>query len=256
MSVPKNESPERRARRLATMSKYRKTHAAKIAEQKAEWTRKHRIYVRNWHHKWYRANEKTVKDRARKYYRANKTLVKKQNKAWVKNNPEKAKGYSTAYRKRFPERVRDSVRRCERGRVDKKKAYAKIYKEKNGNEMRRKAVLKYAARDKDKCRAQSSAWWKANRAKACAYAAKRRAMVRGTMIEDLTKYYATLLSNAIECSYCKIALSTEKHVDHMLPLNRGGTHTKENLCVTCPRCNLSKGDKTPEEFSEFRKLLA
>lgn len=31
------------------------------------------------------------------------------------------------------------------------------------------------------------------------------------------------------------------HLDHIVPLARGGTHDPENLAVACARCNLSKG---------------
>jgi 5-methylcytosine-specific restriction endonuclease McrA len=33
-----------------------------------------------------------------------------------------------------------------------------------------------------------------------------------------------------------------------LPVSRGGTHARENLCCACPTCNLRKGTRTEEEF--------
>lgn len=38
------------------------------------------------------------------------------------------------------------------------------------------------------------------------------------------------------------------HVDHAVPLSRGGSNSAENLCTACVRCNLMKGDMTAEEF--------
>jgi hypothetical protein len=38
------------------------------------------------------------------------------------------------------------------------------------------------------------------------------------------------------------------HVDHALPLSRGGTDEPSNLVTSCVNCNLRKGDKTAEEF--------
>ena len=37
------------------------------------------------------------------------------------------------------------------------------------------------------------------------------------------------------------------HVDHIVPFSRGGEPTRENLVCSCSRCNLYKGDRTPEE---------
>jgi 5-methylcytosine-specific restriction endonuclease McrA len=51
------------------------------------------------------------------------------------------------------------------------------------------------------------------------------------------------------CYWCKaLTKPGERHVDHMVPLSAGGTHTAGNLCITCVDCNLSKGDASPEEF--------
>jgi 5-methylcytosine-specific restriction endonuclease McrA len=47
------------------------------------------------------------------------------------------------------------------------------------------------------------------------------------------------------CQYC----GSTKHltIDHVLPKSRGGKDTWENLVAACSRCNLKKGDNTPEE---------
>jgi len=33
------------------------------------------------------------------------------------------------------------------------------------------------------------------------------------------------------------------HLDHIIPLSRGGSDTSDNVRVTCPKCNLRKGSK-------------
>lgn len=50
------------------------------------------------------------------------------------------------------------------------------------------------------------------------------------------------------CFYCERVLFDNYHIDHKIPLSRGGTSNKENLCAACPSCNLKKKDKTAEEF--------
>ena len=51
------------------------------------------------------------------------------------------------------------------------------------------------------------------------------------------------------CWWCGQAVGDKYHVDHRVPLSRGGTNFPENLCVTCPTCNLSKHDKLPSEWN-------
>lgn len=49
------------------------------------------------------------------------------------------------------------------------------------------------------------------------------------------------------CSYCG-RFDTRGEVDHILPLNRGGTDALYNLVWACKRCNREKGDKTLREW--------
>ena len=59
------------------------------------------------------------------------------------------------------------------------------------------------------------------------------------------------------CVYCgkKISLLMS-HVDHVLPLNRGGPNTEGNAQLTCPGCNMRKGDRTDGEFrSRYSSLI-
>ena len=39
------------------------------------------------------------------------------------------------------------------------------------------------------------------------------------------------------------------HLDHYIPLAKGGTHTDSNLVLLCFKCNLSKHDTLPDEWA-------
>lgn len=48
------------------------------------------------------------------------------------------------------------------------------------------------------------------------------------------------------CGYCKTSLlisGAQLHVEHIIPLARGGSSEKENLWVACAWCNSYKGTK-------------
>ncbi len=47
------------------------------------------------------------------------------------------------------------------------------------------------------------------------------------------------------CRYCGRPANT---VDHIYPVERGGTHDPSNLAAACSRCNESKGAKTLQEW--------
>lgn len=55
------------------------------------------------------------------------------------------------------------------------------------------------------------------------------------------------------CFYCSVSLGAY-HVDHFIPLSRGGPNGRENLVISCARCNLSKHSKMPWEWMPQRFL--
>jgi 5-methylcytosine-specific restriction endonuclease McrA len=58
------------------------------------------------------------------------------------------------------------------------------------------------------------------------------------------------------CHWCGVKCSESWHVDHRLPLAKGGEHELRNLVIACPSCNLRKGARDPIEFvRSLGKLL-
>jgi len=51
------------------------------------------------------------------------------------------------------------------------------------------------------------------------------------------------------CYYCKRRFRGTVHIDHVIPLSKGGRHTVANLCTSCPPCNREKQAKQPDQFT-------
>ena len=56
------------------------------------------------------------------------------------------------------------------------------------------------------------------------------------------------------CHWCFKPLGDAYHIDHRVPLIKGGTNDPRNLVLAHPFCNLSKHAKMPWEFMEGRLL--
>ncbi len=58
-----------------------------------------------------------------------------------------------------------------------------------------------------------------------------------------------------KCYYCHTKVGKNYHVDHVIPISRGGSNDISNLVITCTFCNLSKKDKLPHEWPAGGHLL-
>ncbi|QPB09793.1 hypothetical protein CPT_Shady_032 [Streptomyces phage Shady] len=75
---------------------------------------------------------------------------------------------------------------------------------------------------------------------------KRRAEAYGVEHEEYSRT-AILARWHNKCAYCG---NRAEHLDHVVPLSKGGTDTESNIVPACAPCNLSKGAKTLAEWSE------
>lgn len=153
---------------------------------------------------------------------------------------------------------------------EKRIAQAKEWREANRDRVRetdnrrRQADLpKYNERQRrwrsanpEKASAQFRTWRERNPDAVAAMARRRRARVRGAPGTVTAKEWQELLEEFdYRCAYCNRDELLE--MDHMMPISRGGHHTKENVVPACVPCNRSKGALTPLEFigTRFRMPL-
>ena len=74
----------------------------------------------------------------------------------------------------------------------------------------------------------------------------------------VTNQVETMLEIATHCAICSAGFTKKrpKHIDHVTPLVKGGTHDNGNLQALCQSCNNKKYDKDPIAFARrFGRLL-
>ena len=136
---------------------------------------------------------------------------------------------------------------AKRGRVRDYSQFSKegekaVYREKNATSyLENREVRLQQAKD----------WQKANPEKSRVRNRNRRAKrinAEGTHTEAQTTALLELQDH--KCNSCGICLHTaEKHLDHIMPLDLGGSNWLDNLQWLCQFCNNSKGAKHPDEWA-------
>ena len=62
----------------------------------------------------------------------------------------------------------------------------------------------------------------------------------------LAQWHEILDTYQHRCAYCGVK-SDHLTLDHVIPVSRGGKHSKDNVVPACRHCNCSKQARTPEE---------
>lgn len=59
-----------------------------------------------------------------------------------------------------------------------------------------------------------------------------------------------------KCACCSVGIKHKPyHLDHIMPIAKGGDNAKGNLQLLCPPCNLQKNAKHPVDFMQSRGFL-
>lgn len=118
-----------------------------------------------------------------------------------------------------------------------------------------KNAKKWREKNKDKMSMLKKNWRKLNPLKDFEYNHKRRDRIGNKNI-SATEIKKLLDSSNMKCYWCDVSVKNKYHLDHYIPLSKGGENKIENIVISCPGCNLSKGAKDPIEFAQKNgKLL-
>jgi 5-methylcytosine-specific restriction endonuclease McrA len=93
-------------------------------------------------------------------------------------------------------------------------------------------------------------WQIDNPDKICEYTAKRRALLQDAFVEDVDRRAVW----GRDESRCRVKLVCdgmfvpfeEMHLDHIIPLSKGGVHAYYNVQTACAPCNHAKGARVLE----------
>lgn len=169
------------------------------------------------------------RDCAKEYKRLHEEEIKEQRKEHYKLHKKGIKEYQKEYRRSHKEEIKEQ-----------KKEYYKLHKEGIKERVKEYGKGYYATPQGKAVRSNSNA--------------KRRATIGD---QEISKegWLEVMRSNNWKCIYCGETLTEKtRSIDHLVPLNLGGKHIKDNLVPSCRVCNSSKQDKLLTNWLGFETL--
>lgn len=156
-----------------------------------------------------------------KYRASHREERRAYNEAWRKANPEKAQAATAAWR------------------ISNKEKYLK-------------GAANYRAKNPEKVAAAVAAWSASNPEKRRINEHNRRSLKNingGKLSSAIVSKLIKVQRN--KCAICKAHIKKDEcHIDHIVPLSRGGRNDDKNVQLTCPTCNIKKRDKDPIIFMQ------
>jgi len=125
--------------------------------------------------------------------------------------------------------------------------YRKLYYQRNKvriNAQNKNNAHKYREYYRD----YAKTWAQSNRLKRAVNESKRRSQKYGSIsnytVDDIKNLLVLQHNKCIAC----LQQLVKYHIDHRVPLSKGGDNHRRNIDLLCPYCNISKGNKDSMEF--------
>lgn len=229
------------ASKAEELKAYRETNAEKIKAYQASYQLKNADRLRASKAAYYASNNEKVKASVAAYRAEHKEDAKAYRAAYYLANLDRESAVQAAYYEDNAEKIRSAQASYYANNSDEIKARVNLYRAANPETV---SQLKAAYRA-------------ANPEKARIHNRNRRARklnAGGELSPGLSAKLFTLQRGKCACG-CEQPLDGSCHMDHRMPLARGGSNTDDNMQLLRAVCNLQKGAKHPVDFMQSRGFL-
>jgi len=201
------------------------------------------------------------KDKINHYNHTNKKKIQEQRRIYTENNKDSKKAYDKKYKLENKDRIQKFQKEYYAKHKSKMNEHSKDYRLNNkiktmeyqrnyaiANRLKLKNYKRcYQIENIHKIRLhRASVGYKLMKR---AVDSKRRKQLTIEANGSVTKVSlnALLMDQDSKCFYCNCLLDfnikRSVHLDHYIPLSKGGTHSIDNVVWSCASCNLTKGSK-------------
>ena len=185
-----------------------------------------------------------------KYQKDNSEKIAAVKAKWCKDNRDSVAAYKVIYRKNNPKQYRLSNARYRKNNSERIKVKGAIHRKNNLEQM-----VQYRKDNFEKIKVKGAEWRKNNPEKVAQKRRARRAKIANVksetyIIQEVLNLYGTNCHICLDPIDLNANRSTNKpnwqkglHIDHVIPICKGGDNTLENVRPAHALCNIKKGKK-------------
>ena len=168
---------------------------------------------------------------------------------------EKKRRYDAEYRKRNKDILREKKKRYRHENIEKNRKWQRSYYWRHRAEILKKKE-RYREIHREERRKKSRIYDREHAPEHNVRTAERRARQKQSEVELTPEEKAEIKAlykrakeaPRVRCYLCgRLIPKGHRHVDHIVPLAKGGKHVPSNLAIVCDRCNMHKHTKLPQE---------
>jgi 5-methylcytosine-specific restriction endonuclease McrA len=209
---------------------------------------------------WVKNNPEKRRATKRRHYETHLPEIKAYDALRYEQNREESLAHSAAYHADHAEEIQARKRDYYWDNKENENARNKEYREENKERLNQQASDRYHAdieasreyqriwneNNPEKRRIVETRYNRAHPEKVLQKNGRQRARRKNAPINDFTAAEWQELKEQYNyrCVYCGEQFERLTQ-DHIIPLNKGGAHTKSNIVPACRRCNGRKGDGPP-----------
>jgi 5-methylcytosine-specific restriction endonuclease McrA len=209
------------------------------------------------------------KEAQKRYYQKNKERKSEYAYQYRQENKEKLSEYRRQYYQENPEKHKEQAKQWYQENFEKVKEQKKQYNKKNAKQIyeyskqyRQKWLPKNAERVREYQKQYSKQYIKTEKGKEASYRSRlKRRSYKHHVTFTPHQRKPILDRDNWQCQSCGIKVHDRNtgdwntpdkaHIDHIIPISKGGNSEPSNLQTLCRTCNLSKHDKVEKQLSLF-----
>jgi 5-methylcytosine-specific restriction endonuclease McrA len=208
---------------------------------------------------WYLKNTEVIRERAKLHRRARRSQRAAYTRAWRANNPGKVKANRARWYRENAQKLREHARNkwaaAYANNPEKFRAASRRWRMLNP-EKSREWDRRWIANNRERVRESARLRARNNLERIRFHTANRRARKRKASgsygRDDISRLFNLQKGKCAYHRFCGNRISKRPngyHVDHIVPLAKGGTNWPSNLQLTCPQCNVRKNAQDPIDYA-------